>query len=44
MGSNARQAKGLAHAVDFLVLRAAPQAVHAGEKAQVLLDRQVAIQ
>ena len=44
VGSDSCQAKRLAHPVDFLVLGAPSQAVNAGEKAQVLLDRQVAVQ
>ena len=44
MRGDAFQAEGFAHAGDFFVLRPAPQAINPGEKAQVLLYRQVAVQ
>ncbi|VGP40910.1 hypothetical protein SB00610_02110 [Klebsiella quasipneumoniae subsp. similipneumoniae] len=44
VAGNAVQTEGIAHAGDFVILRPAAQAVDAGEKAQVLLDAEVAVQ
>ncbi|MNE69674.1 hypothetical protein D3C80_1654140 [compost metagenome] len=44
VGSNIGQAKRIAHAGDFLVLRFPAQAIHAGEKSQILFNGEVAVQ
>ena len=44
VGGDTLQAECLAHPLDFLLLRPTAQAVDAGEKAQILFNRQVAIQ
>lgn len=44
MGSDTLQAKCFAHTIDFLFLRPTAQAVDAGEKAQILFNRQVTVQ
>ena len=44
MAGDTFQAKGIAHPGDFFILRPAAQAIDAGEKAQVLLDAEVAVQ